>query len=657
MARVFHYFVYLLLRSLESVLVFVPLWFCWLFGSFIGWWAYWFLPGYRKIVRRNLLIALGDEMGAAECRRIAHRHFCALGRNLFCSIKISLMRPAAIEKRVRYEGQQILLSIFEENKGAIVAISHMGAWELLSQIASLGPGVKRASLYQALSNPFINKHIRETRAQSGLTLFDRRKGFYGPMKHLREGGGLGILVDQNAGGGGLWCPFFGRLASTSNLTALLSIRTGAPIVPVGLYPDGFAKWRVVYNDPIRMTDENGAELDSGQITAQLNHSMEQLIRRAPEEWFWVHDRWKTPNPEFLLSGYRRGVDYPPEFDVEKDLKPFRILVRAPNPLGDSCMSVPTVRAIKNGRPDAHVTVLCTDGTADLWNAVRHVDQVISVPRRVSLFKIKSLLHMWEPFDVGITFPNSLRSAMEMKFAGVPHVVGYEGHSRKRYLDQIVPERRIPGPPEHQAWRYMRIAHHIGADQTDPDLYAMRDNEPEFSGRWRIGLCPGAVYGEAKRYPTERFVKAVEEINDRLRGKVDWSIYGAPAEYEMSYYFQQKCEVELKNMVGQTSIAELMEELRNCHLLITNDTGTMHLAALLGVKTVAIFGSTEPSLTAPLGHGHKVIRRHVECSPCFLRRCPLDFRCMTSIGPDEITQAAVAVLGEGDPEGITNQRVA
>ncbi|MEM1294193.1 MAG: hypothetical protein AAGH89_02440, partial [Verrucomicrobiota bacterium] len=159
MARIFQYLAYLLLRSVESVLVFIPLWFCWGFGSFIGWWAYWFLPSYRKIVRRNLLIALGDEMGAAECRRIAHRHFCALGRNLFCSIKLSLMRPAAIEKRVRYEGQQILLSIFEENKGAIVALSHMGAWELLSQIASLGPGVKRATLYQALANPYINKHI------------------------------------------------------------------------------------------------------------------------------------------------------------------------------------------------------------------------------------------------------------------------------------------------------------------------------------------------------------------------------------------------------------------------------------------------------------------------------------------------------------------
>ncbi len=650
MIRIPQYLAYLALRAVESVLVFVPIQICWFIGSFVGWWAYWFLPQYRKVVRRNLLIALGDEMGASECRRIAHRHFSALGRNLLCGMKISLMRPAAIERRVRYEGQQIVFSVLEENRGLLIAISHMGPWELLSQIPSLGVGVERASLYQPLSNPFINKHLVTSRAQTGLTLFDRRKGFYGPMKHLRDGGGLGILVDQNAGGRGVWCPFFGRLASTTNLAALIGIRTGSPVVPVALYPDGIAKWRVVYSDPIRHIDSNGAELDSGQVTAQINQATEQLIRRAPEEWFWVHDRWKTPNPEFLLSGYRRGIDFPPGFDVEKDLKPFRILIRAPNPLGDSCMAVPTVRAIKNGRPDAHITVLCTDGTADLWNAVRHVDQVIAAPRRASLFKIRSLLNMWEAFDVGITFPNSLRSAMEMKFAGIPHVVGYRGHNRDRYLDQVVPERRISGPPEHQAWRYMRIAQTIGADQTDPDLYAMRDNEPENNGRWRIGLCPGAVYGDAKRYPAESFARAVEEIHEALEGRVDWRVYGAPAEYEMSYYFQQQCEVELNNMVGQTSIAELMEELRHCHILITNDTGTMHLAAMLGVKTVSIFGSTEPSLTAPLGHGHRVIRRHVECSPCFLRRCPLDFRCMTSIPPSEVAQAALELIrGENELE--------
>ncbi len=138
-------------------------------------------------MRRNLLIALGDEMGAAECRRIAHRHFVALGRNLLCGMKVSLMRTAAVERRVRYEGRQIMHGVVEEGNGLINAVCHMGAWELLTQIPSVGPGFKRSTLYQALANPFINKHVIASRAQSGVTLFDRKKGFYGAHETFARG--------------------------------------------------------------------------------------------------------------------------------------------------------------------------------------------------------------------------------------------------------------------------------------------------------------------------------------------------------------------------------------------------------------------------------------------------------------------------------------
>jgi heptosyltransferase II len=100
-----------------------------------------------------------------------------------------------------------------------------------------------------------------------------------------------------------------------------------------------------------------------------------------------------------------------------------------------------------------------------------------------------------------------------------------------------------------------------------------------------------------------------------------------------------------DLTGRTSLLELAAQLRRCRLLLTNDTGTMHLAAYLGVPTVAIFGSTEPQLTGPTGTGHVVIRHHVECSPCFLRECPLDFRCMKAVTVEEAVSAVEWVLGE------------
>ncbi len=646
MGRIFQYLVFLIYRFVESLAAFMPLWLCWMVGSVTGWFLYLLLPAYRKVVIRNLDIAFGEDLGPGERRRIAWRHFVVLGRNLFCSIKIGFMRPSRVEKMVRYEGLEHAYQVAAEAKGGVAAISHMGPWELLSQVNSFGPGVKKATLYQALANPFINRHIVETRSRGGMTLFDRRRGFYAPMKHLREGGGLGILVDQNAGNSGVWCPLFGRLASTTNLAALLASRTGSPIVPIGLYPDGFLKWRIVYGTPIRTKDEDGNEVPTSKLTAELNQAIELIIRRAPEEWFWVHNRWKTPSPSFLLSGYRRGIEFPDGFDAE-NLKPFKMLVRSPNWLGDACMSVPAVRAIKMGRPDAHVTILCNDNIADLWRQVSHVDEVITKPKKCSIFRVGGIIKRSGTYDVGILLPNSLRSALEMNVAGIPHIVGHPGHNRDSFLDDAVTSRKSPGAPQHHSLEYMRLAKHIGADATDPDVYLTRTKLPDYKGRLRIGICPGAAYGDAKRWPTERFAQSIERLHRSLKEKVDWHVYGAPNETEIASRLESECSVKLNNLVGKTSLNELMEELRGCHLLITNDTGTMHLAGLLGVRTVAIFGSTEPKLTSPIGAGHHILRKRVECSPCFLRECPLDFRCMNAVTPDHVVDATLKLLDELD----------
>src|SRR4029077_15654610 len=98
-----------------------------------------------------------------------------------------------------------------------------------------------------------------------------------------------------------------------------------------------------------------------------------------------------------------------------------------------------------------------------------------------------------------------------------------------------------------------------------------------------------------------------------------------------------------NRIGQTSLDQLIEELRRCRLVLTKDTGTMPLAAVVGVPVLAVFGSTEPALTRPLGNGHVIFRHHVECSPCFLRECPIDFRCMKAVSVPEVVDAVMSIL--------------
>src|SRR5262249_56725302 len=132
-----------------------------------------------------------------------------------------------------------------------------------------------------------------------------------------------------------------------------------------------------------------------------------------EDWFWVHNRWKPPEPNFLLAHYKRGLYLPPGVS-SRDLKPFRILIRSSNWLGDAVMSVPAVRAIKNGRPDAHVTIAAPAKIAPMWKLISEADEVLALPNKSLLGAIR-MIGRQPRFDVAILFPNSLRSALEVLF--------------------------------------------------------------------------------------------------------------------------------------------------------------------------------------------------------------------------------------------------
>jgi lipopolysaccharide heptosyltransferase II len=303
------------------------------------------------------------------------------------------------------------------------------------------------------------------------------------------------------------------------------------------------------------------------------------------------------------------------------------------------MSVPAIRAIKRGRPDAHVTVLAPEKIAPMWKLIPEVDQILALPNK-SLFTATRLIARQKNFDVAVLFPNSLRVALEAW--RIPRKVGYRGHARSWLLNQIVREPRRPGPPEHHATRFLRIAEDCGADvglgqSAKPAAPQTSNGKKEIV----LGLCPGAEYGPAKRWLPERFAEAAAAISAESKAK--WILFGTKNDQAIGETIATALGEKCTNRIGQTTLDQLIEELRDCRALLTNDTGTMHLAALLRVPVVAIFGSTEPALTGPLGNRHTVIRHHVECSPCFLRECPIDFRCMKQISVPEVVKAMMSIL--------------
>jgi lipopolysaccharide heptosyltransferase II len=639
--------VYLLYRAGSAVVGALPLPFLFSFGQFIGVCAWMFSGKYRRLATRNLEIAFTNEKSPRELRQLVRQHFRRLGANLLCSAKLTQMPPEKILEHVEVENIESMAREFRAGVPVVLILSHLGTWEVFAQLMPKFVGfVRNSSVYQGLGNPFIDEHVRRTRSQTGLELFDRHAGFEPVIELLRSGGGVGVLSDQHAGDHGVWTPFFGRLASTSPLPALLAKRTRAALIAAGVYTIGRARWRMVFTERF---DEAGASV--AVLTSKINQVIEQQIRRAPEDWFWVHNRWKTPEPNFLLAHYKRGIYLPPEISA-RDLKRFRILVRSSNWLGDAVMSVPAVRAIKNGRPDVHVTIAAPEKIAPMWKLIPEVDAIISLPED-SLLSVVRLFRQQMPFDVAILFPNSLRVALESWLSGIPRRVGYRGRCRSWLVNQIVRERRKPRAPEHHSLRFLRIARECGAETEEtstvqpPKLNVQLSDSNELSTinhqPLKIGLCPGAEYGPAKRWFPERFAEAASKIS--AQSTVQWILLGTKNDAAIGQQIAAAIGDHCVNRIGQTTLDQLIDELRQCRLLLTNDTGTMHLAALLGVPVVAIFGSTEPRLTGPLGNGHIVLRHHVECSPCFLRECPIDFRCMKAVSADEVAAAVLSMLAK------------
>jgi lipopolysaccharide heptosyltransferase II len=632
--------VFAVYRAASIVLRALPLKLVWWIGRTLGHCAYYLGGKYRRLALRNLGIAFAGEKADAELRATAREHFRSLGSNFLSGLTIGGLPKEALRELVEFVGLEHVERTIGSGQGCVMVISHIGNWELFSQLYPLLFSCPLGTIYQRLGNPHIDAEVRSSRARLGVQLFERKEGFQGAIKTLRAGGIVGVLIDQHAGDAGVWCPFFGRLASTSSLAAMLALRTDAALIPGAAYSSGSGRWRLVIDPPVTVE-----ERDTDAVTAQLNVVLERQIRRQPADWFWVHNRWKTPRPNFLLANYKRGT-------AGIAAKPFRILIRSTNWLGDAVMTIPAVRAFKRGRPDAHVTVLSPAKLIDLWRAVDEVDDVIPIEEGEGVFSVASRLR--DKFNVAIIFANSLRTALEVWLAGIPRRVGYPGHYRRWLLNQVFREKKSKSKkaaerPKHQVYHYLALAEYCGADVSNA-LELRSHPAAETTGRApRLGVVPGAEYGPAKRWLPERFAEVIKRIHEDTGA--EWRMFGVEKDRELADHILAQAAVPCVDRVGKTTLRELIDELRQCDVLLTNDTGTMHLAASLGVPVVAIFGSTEPELTGPLGADHVVLRKKVECAPCFLRECPIDFRCMKRIEAAEVIAAIKSRLSEDCRGGL------
>jgi heptosyltransferase II len=328
----------------------------------------------------------------------------------------------------------------------------------------------------------------------------------------------------------------------------------------------------------------------------------------------------------------------------------RILIRATNWVGDAVMSMPAFEAVRDNFPRSHIAVLARPWVIPLYESNPAVNEVIPYKRGYGYLKDSSeflrvvRLIRTLRFDMAVLFQNAFEAALIARLGGIKIRVGFNTDGRGFLLSHsVVRGREVL--KLHQVEYYLTLLRAIGwaAPTREPALRA----DPEAVARVRallsskgiedqdllVGLSPGAAYGPAKRWPVERFAaigdRAIKEWGARVVA------IGTEKEKDLGETLISTSAPGALNCCGMTGLGEALALIKRCQLFVSNDSGLMHVAAALNVPTVAIFGSTDPMATGPRGKNAKIVKQDTECSPCLKPECPVGYRCLLSVQPDDV----------------------
>jgi ADP-heptose:LPS heptosyltransferase/lauroyl/myristoyl acyltransferase len=569
-------------------------------------------PRRRRLALSNLDHAF-PERSPAWRRRIAR----VSARRLVETALLSVASPYLDERQIRaiaHFGPSAENWIERNRPGPTVfATAHLANWEaqtwvkLLSRVPLPGFGV----IYRPLNNPGADAMVKRGRERFGMRLLSRREGFSEAINILRAGGCAAVLFDQNAGTGGALTTLFGRVCSTTELPGILAIRSGADVRV--FYPRRIGFWRVEFESSLI-----ASERTVGAITIALNRWLEGALAADDNlcsSWLWAHARWRNqdvPARRLRLEARRnllaeegriRGLATLP--------RRTRIWVRMPNWLGDIVMTAPLLRALRVSRPDAEITLVAAGRYLPLLAGWNLADALHPLPGRgVGYFRHFAGLRRRYP-DVWLLFTNSARGDMEAWLAGCPQRFGMVRPGRRRPLltcsFNLPPDLDESRVHQIEVWeRFLRAFGLDGPVDRSPIPMPAKGTLVQSE----IGLVPGSENDPSKRWPAAHWRTLVAALPGE-RFVILGTAGDRPVAESVAAGFDPR---RVENLAGRTDLPGYAERLRRCRLLVTNDTGGMHLANALGVPLVALFGPTNPMRTGPVFSAPFRILQPDGCAP-------------------------------------------
>jgi heptosyltransferase-2 len=330
----------------------------------------------------------------------------------------------------------------------------------------------------------------------------------------------------------------------------------------------------------------------------------------------------------------------------------KVVVRGTNWVGDAVMTIPALRELRRILPAAHITLFTPGWAQGIFAGADFIDDILTFEKENGGVWKQGKTLRDENFDLAILFTNSFSSAAAAKLGSAKFRIGYKNEGRGFLLThplEIPPWR----DERHEIFYYLNIVAELESLLNGETQ--VWNNEPRFEltvsearknearnilieagcdpAKKTVAFCPGSTNSRAKRWHAESYAI----LGDKLAEEAGTNIVliGAPEEIEVSQAVSQLAKYKPVMLTGKTSLLQATAVLSVCDLLVSNDTGPAHISAALGRPTLVIFGPTNPKTTRPYPPNAEIILREVECSPCMLRDCPIDHRCMTRIPVDEV----------------------
>ncbi len=593
---------------------------------------------HRRVAKSNLVNAFPDWPYRTVCRtaRGVCRHFA---RVLIDFLRLPRYADARYRARwVRVEGEEHVRAAQALGRGVILLGAHWGNWELMGLVCA-ALGYRVSAIARTVGSRGMTRFVNETRGVTGMRVFDKMQAARSTLAALKAGECVGILVDQNDAVTGIAARFFGRECATTPALASFALKTGAPVVPAFCTLDEDGRYAARFGPPVAPPQTGDTDREVAEMTQRVTSCVEARVRERPEQWFWVHRRWKPFDRGQMHAGFRY---------VET------ILVKMPNWIGDVVMALPALQYLKSAIPEARIAALIKAPLGELLRGNAHVDEVIEYSHRRGVRNVADLARTIRrvrrrTFHAAVLLTNSLSSALWVALARIPLRVGTRGQWRRWLLTHPV----APRPTGmHQAEHYIEIARRVAAaPRPSPPHVGIDKEQAAWAERFLatqrlnsagplVGLSPGAAYGPAKRWLPERFAEVARRLRDEHGARV--LIFGTRSDSAITGPLAEQIGGGALDLTGKTTLSQLAALMARCRVVVTNDSGPMHLAGAVGANVVALFGSTSPERTSPAGRV-TIMRHECDCAPCMQRECDRDFRCMTSITADEVFEAAAAWL--------------